>query len=333
MAIELTCDKCGAALSLADELAGSTSQCPKCKAKLVVPSARNSGKTTVVADADDDLDSPARLLTKASDGGASTAAASVKKMPVKLPPPPSPEPFDPAEFLSSGGPEPRRDRVTTTVEPPADDMWSRHEERPKPAPAAAPSSSSGSRSDLSDHAKAAKQLRKAIKQSRVQLAELKDEEKNAGVDYSGMFREVGLKGGGALVLVLAIIFGVNWFINHLMGGGLPLPKLGQVSGTITYDGTPVEGVNVFFAPQESEFADSKKERARTSTGVSDANGKYHMQYIQGVDGVAVGKCRVWLSLPMPRPDVKITPEYTEASLVIKEVIEGRQTIDFPMKSK
>lgn len=274
MTIDFTCEKCGAALKLKDELAGADSRCPKCNARFVVPSttAKDGSANTVGAEKlaaaavavsdDDDLDSPSRLVMKASAGG-SAGAGAVKKLPTKLPPPPAPEPFDPAEFLSSGESEPRRDRGPATLEP-AEDMWSRRDDDgPKPAPAKAsvsvPTSSGSSRAELSDHAKAAKQLRKAIKQSRSQLAEMKEDEKNAAVDYSGMFREVGLKGGGALLLVLGIIFGVNWFINHLMGGGLPLPELGQVSGIITYDGKPVEGVSVFFAPMESEFADDKKE--------------------------------------------------------------------------
>ena len=43
-----------------------------------------------------------------------------------------------------------------------------------------------------------------------------------------------------------------------------MPELGQVHGTITLDGKPLEGVSVLFEP----------ENGRPSTAITDAAGKY-----------------------------------------------------------
>ncbi|QDT31740.1 carboxypeptidase-like regulatory domain-containing protein [Thalassoglobus polymorphus] len=61
-------------------------------------------------------------------------------------------------------------------------------------------------------------------------------------------------------------------------GGSDHPPLGTVTGKVTLNGTPIEGALVEFTP----------ETGRPSSGVTDKEGNYSLQYLQGVKGAAVG---------------------------------------------
>jgi len=67
-------------------------------------------------------------------------------------------------------------------------------------------------------------------------------------------------------------------------------QLTPVSGTVTFDGTPLEGADVVFAPMESEGV---IDVGPISIGTTDANGKYSLQTARGSDtGAVVAKHRV-----------------------------------------
>lgn len=70
----------------------------------------------------------------------------------------------------------------------------------------------------------------------------------------------------------------------LAGCGDDGPKMGQVTGTITRKGAPVP-CNIVFQPVDG----------RPSLGFADAQGKYKLQYLQGVDGAKVGQHRVFVT--------------------------------------
>lgn len=62
-------------------------------------------------------------------------------------------------------------------------------------------------------------------------------------------------------------------------GGSDGPELGQVEGTIKLDGEPLKNANVIFQP----------EKGRPSTGTTDEDGHYELQYTQDKQGAVVGK--------------------------------------------
>lgn len=70
------------------------------------------------------------------------------------------------------------------------------------------------------------------------------------------------------------------------GGASDMPEVGTVTGTVTLDGNPVAGATVSFWP---------KEGGRTSTGVTDENGRYELEYMPGVKGAKIGRCQVSVS--------------------------------------
>ncbi|MBA2114804.1 carboxypeptidase-like regulatory domain-containing protein [Bremerella alba] len=70
--------------------------------------------------------------------------------------------------------------------------------------------------------------------------------------------------------------------------GLPLE---EVSGLVTQDGTPLEGVTLEFRP----------ESGRTSFGRTDSAGKYQLQYTETIDGGMIGKHTVEIRVPQRQP--------------------------------
>ena len=286
------------------------------------------------------------MLVMQAEEEPDTSPSHVVKQAAKtaLPKSVAPEPFDPAKFLNA---EPPKAGRAPYPPPPfnapdheldaarSDDDLPSGRGKKSTRQEATSTSTADKMSEASplDHVKLAKQMMQAMKESNTLAAAQRDDESSPGFDFAGLFREIGLKAGGGLALVLAVAFGLYTFSDYVMGGNLKLPKLGYVSGIVSLDGTPLAGANVYFSPQEAVIVGSKRDRARTSIGVTDAKGHYQMQYLGGVDGVAVGKCRVWINLSIPSSEQSIPAEFGEASMLIKDVVAGSQVIPFEMKSK
>ena len=67
------------------------------------------------------------------------------------------------------------------------------------------------------------------------------------------------------------------------GGGSDYPPLAKVSGKVLFDGKPLSGATVYYWPIKG---------GRTSTGLTDDNGHYQMDYGAGSGGVTIGLCQV-----------------------------------------
>ena len=115
-----------------------------------------------------------------------------------------------------------------------------------------------------------------------------------------------------LILALAVICGCN--------RGTPL---GDVSGTITYQGKPVEGIKVELTPIAG---------GRTSVGYTDATGDYEMQYTLSEAGAIIGRHKVTLrAFPPPgSPQVNIPPEYGTKSQVEFDVKSSDNRLDISL---
>lgn len=69
----------------------------------------------------------------------------------------------------------------------------------------------------------------------------------------------------------------------LAGCQKPKYQTAAVTGTITINGQPVEGVTVKFVPQE---------KIRPSVGFTDAKGNYRAEFTTSQSGVVLGPCVV-----------------------------------------
>lgn len=82
----------------------------------------------------------------------------------------------------------------------------------------------------------------------------------------------------SLVLCLPAIL----LVLTLPGCGSDGPEMATVSGTVTLDGTPVEGAGVVFTPQAG---------GRAVNASTDASGKFSLEALVGPNVVAVTKTR------------------------------------------
>ena len=64
-----------------------------------------------------------------------------------------------------------------------------------------------------------------------------------------------------------------------------IPALGEVTGTVTLDGAPLEGATVTFAPP----------KGRPSTGMTNQQGQFMLDYAAGYQGAMIGNHTVRIS--------------------------------------
>lgn len=206
--------------------------------------------------------------------------------------------------------------------------------QPPAPPKSSPSRAVKGEPEPWDHAKAAKQMMKAIRDTRDQEPETTRKDQTSQIDYAGLFQEFGVKGLGGLAAVLVFAYCAYLVVNSAMGSKVKLPPLAAVSGTVTLDGKPLSGATVFFAPMAEAAGDSKKQvRPRTSIGLTDDEGRFTMRYLDNYMGVAVGRCRVWIEMRGPDGRSQVPPDHTEGAMNMKDIAAGqRQTFDFAMKS-
>ncbi|QDT77796.1 hypothetical protein Mal35_12240 [Gimesia maris] len=102
-----------------------------------------------------------------------------------------------------------------------------------------------------------------------------------------------------------------------------MPELGQVHGTITLDGKPLEGVSVLFEP----------ESGRPSTAITDAAGKYEAQYLIDEPGVKLGPGTVRVEWGIDATGPKIPNQYGSKSELKLEVQPGENEFNIDMQSK
>lgn len=127
-----------------------------------------------------------------------------------------------------------------------------------------------------------------------------------------------------LCAILATIFGC---------GGRDVPQLGYVSGTVTMDGKPMTGVEVHFHPQGQEGG-------RAAVGITDSEGKYVLEYFDGIEGTKLGPNKVSIMTHWPDGEPgdgefeKIPPIYHgKRSTLAETIVEGDNAFDFDLKSR
>ncbi len=202
---------------------------------------------------------------------------------------------------------------------------------PKQGAAALSETVSDSRNVTRDRAQAARELRQALKDSALNPATVTGQQSSKiGFDFLEFMQEFGWK-ILAFVVGLALFFPLLYYVSDSAIGRKGRPPLGQVQGKVTMDGQPVARAMVWFQPvnESGEVSNKKDEMKRASIGVTDEQGNFKMTYEERFPGVAVGKCRVWLTLP---PPLHVPPEYSMGSITLKDVAKGKQTINFELTS-
>src|SRR6516165_10077980 len=95
------------------------------------------------------------------------------------------------------------------------------------------------------------------------------------------------------LLPLMLLFTACLLVSSGCGGS---EKVVSVTGTVTHNGKPVEGIIVSFVPQAQT-------KTGPSTGETDEKGKYQLTVAStGSSGAVVGNHKVWVSLPREPPE-------------------------------
>lgn len=128
------------------------------------------------------------------------------------------------------------------------------------------------------------------------------------------------------------------------GCGKRGPALIPVTGTVTLDGQPLEGVNVTFMPVAGAEGEG-------GIAVTDASGKYELKQFRGTGkGTAAGEYRVTISKVVMADGSPIPADKSAAEVQTKDLLpakysdlgattltatvkEGGQPINFDLKSK
>ena len=315
-------------------------------------SAPGSAYALALGGDDDDLDSPPVMVGSASSmpvisaaGDSTTRSAdrtdSSAQLSHKAPQGSSKhrgdEPFDPLKYLMSDSTSQKHSQFPGNMQDDSDlslsddsdyDIGGRQTPQPISRPTPVPS---GPRiaTEKVDLATAAKMMKKAIKDSQADAAHQRHLEEKAGFDYGQFFREFGLRGlailvGGTALVVLCVYLGRYMFTPVLL-----TPKLCYVSGTVKLDGQPFVGAQVYFEPRDAKIEGGKRDRPRTSIGITDEKGNFRMMYVPGdrIEGVAAGKCRVWVTR-LGQKGEDVPNDWRQAQMKEFDVTPGNQKAPF-----
>jgi hypothetical protein len=106
------------------------------------------------------------------------------------------------------------------------------------------------------------------------------------------------------LFALPCSIGVLSLVSLIGCGGNPAgyPATAPVTGTVTLDGVPLEGASITFSPATG----------RSSSGTTDAEGNYELNYTGAIQGAMLGTHRVMISKRVTDPDYVPTAEEREA---------------------
>lgn len=263
------------------------------------------------------------------------AVAAVAEVPAAPAPEGDPN-FDPAEFLmaekakAEAPPEPPKGPPGPGA-PPAPRRWGARASTAPPASAAAAAAGA----TLAAAAPAAADPNLAdMPAAQPTMVKLPQEAKREPIDIRKAIRAVGWRRWSLLALSLAFSTGLYWYLNQPK---LEVPPLGQVSGVVTLDGKPLAGATVYFAPEKREYKRDKVSRGlplRTAAGLTDAEGRYSLTYVDTVPGTFLGTNRVSVQpLLDEKGKNKVPTAWGRESKNTVDVVEGaNRQFDVVMKS-
>lgn len=339
MSIRYECDGCGSVLKIKESLAGTSGKCPTCKKKFIVPDKGADSGVGIESASDSIIEKKASASSPQPASSPKIVAAEEK------PKPANGDDFDLDAFLmddqapgakaSAGLSSPP---ITSSAPPPKFDKQGR---RTIAAPPPSPGSSAEmptTGSAVNASANARDLLSKTMEDGRTKAAAMPGAPRKPlfNFDVAGSIRQLRSYLGyimGGIVLVLALY----WISDRMLTSRIDLPKLAAVSGTVTLDGQPLPNVVVHLTPvnpREGKSSSGKKMSLRDSTGITDSNGYYEIQYMGGVSGAPLGNARIWLEANNPADMKKIPGKYlTMGSTDIRDVKEAGNESKFNLDLK
>ena len=178
-------------------------------------------------------------------------------------------------------------------------------------------------------------LTKTMEESRARASRIDDDEpRHEGPTIQDYLREFGPKGGAIVGGILIGAIGLYYLASGMYGGGMDLPDLEDVYGTVTLDGKPLSGAKVMFTPLDRDLTvqGKEKQKLRTSAATTDEEGYYELLYTEGVYGAAITEHKVTI-MKYGSDGMLLTPiEYSQYSEVTRIVESGNEPYDFDLTS-
>lgn len=100
-----------------------------------------------------------------------------------------------------------------------------------------------------------------------------------------------------------VLFGISW--RFVRPGYVPVPTLAPVSGVVTLDGQPLAGALVQYHPRSNQF--------RSPMAVTDAEGRYRLDYWNGQEGAPAARYRVQVQRLDKQGRDTIPPNFGQAT--------------------
>lgn len=293
MTIRCECDHCGTSLKVKDKLAGTEGKCPKCREKILIPDAPSDDSEEVLLGGDESqppkADSPKKSVAEEEE-----------------------EAIFGDDFFSMQEPEPGPRHIPTviTADDGADD---------EPAPRKKKKSKSsetevGAEIDSSNIASSL--LSKTGKRNRPEDFQDPSESEKVSYDYSEvnyLLLQRILPGVGAAVIVFFLAY---WMFFDMLGGGVELPELAELTGHVTNDGEGIKA-HLLFLPSTGNSGDGGTSGS-PSDAFSGADGSYEVFYKPDVEGLVIGTHEVLITVGTTRIERQVTVE------------AGSQIIDFEL---
>lgn len=366
MSIRYECEKCGSVLKIKEDLAGKPGKCPKCKTAFTVPAAEadsgNSDELAATSLSDDDEPVPAasqpasgddfdvdaflmggdesgtkaKATTKSSKGSRSSAdvdadhsldepETKVKAKPAKSKP--DNDDFNDTFEIRRGPDAPGK---TTSPRIPGLEDDEESDEKPVPARRPPGTNPNAPASNIASNllSKSAKKGKKANWDDEPEP----QKEEEPAFDWDALWYEARTKllpvmGGGAVLCLL-----IYFLIRPMFVGKSYLPPLGAVTGTVTVNGKPLAGAQVWFHPEtKTHETGGKAFKVTAAYGQTDAAGRYELIYPPDYKGAVVGTCRVEImTTDFTGIHKKYVPSRDNKDAATVEVKAGKQVIDLEL---
>lgn len=127
----------------------------------------------------------------------------------------------------------------------------------------------------------------------------------------------GMRGGALAMVACAMTAGCGW-------GGF---RTAEVTGTVTIDGVPRDGLLVQFAPD-----DGQQTNLPPGFGYTNAEGKYRVFRPGSRSGAVVGRHNVQV-LTMEGGELLVGKKPLPGTTMVRDIVPGPNTIDIDIKTR
>lgn len=294
MTIHCQCEHCGASLKVKDKLAGTVGKCPKCRKKIHIPES--------VSDESEDM-----LLTDESPRPQTVAPRKTAEEEEE-------DAIFGDDFFNMQEPSPRPRYVPPVF--PDDDEEEETSTRSRKSKSAQSAPAKGATAADSNAASIASSLlSKTGKRNRPEDYKEPEEDEDEGYDFSEikylLINRV-LPGAGAAIVFFGLFY---WLFSDMMGGGLELPELAELTGRVTNNGEGVAAQLIFLPRPDTPGSAAS---GSSSAAVSNPDGTYEVFYKDDIPGLVIGQHEVRINAGTVRVVREVTIE------------AGSQEIDFEL---